>query len=65
SLFMNWEIGLAYIFSIILTLITLFILGAYLGRISQENLLLNGVRMIFAGIIVGVLIFFLELISSV
>jgi predicted membrane protein (TIGR00267 family) len=65
SLFVVWDIYIAYIFSIILTLITLFMLGAYLGRISQQNLLLNGVRMIFAGIIVGVLIFFLELISSV
>jgi predicted membrane protein (TIGR00267 family) len=63
--FVNMNMNSAYTFSIILTLVTLFILGAYLGRISQENLLLNGGRMIIAGAIVGVLVFFLGLISGV
>ena len=41
----------AYILSFILTLITLFTLGMYLGRIAKENVLLYGVQTLAAGII--------------
>jgi len=44
-------IGDAYILSFILTLITLFTLGMYLGRIAKENVLLYGVQTLAAGII--------------
>ena len=41
----------AYILSFILTLITLFTLGMYLGRIARENVLLYGLQTLAAGII--------------
>jgi len=45
----------AYILSFILTLITLFALGMYLGRIAKENVLLYGVQTLAAGIITVVI----------
>jgi len=45
----------AYILSFILTLITLFTLGMYLGRIAKENMLLYGVQTLAAGIITVVI----------
>ena len=61
--FFSLEIGLAYLLSIILTTGSLFILGAYLGAISQENKLLYGVRMIIAGVVTGILIMMLEFVT--
>jgi len=58
------QIQLAYLLSITLTASTLFILGAYLGKISQENKVKYGIRMIIAGIITGLLLFFVEFISK-
>lgn len=61
--FFSLEIGFAYLLSIILTTGSLFILGAYLGAISQENKLLYGVRMIIAGVVTGILIMMLEFVT--
>jgi predicted membrane protein (TIGR00267 family) len=41
----------AYIASIAVTLVTLFILGLFLGRIAKENALLYGIQTLVAGII--------------
>ena len=41
----------AYIPSFMLTLVTLFILGMYLGKIAKENALLYGLQTLVAGII--------------
>ena len=41
----------AYIPSFILTLVTLFVLGMYLGKIAKENALLYGLQTLVAGII--------------
>ena len=49
------EIWNAYILSFILTLITLFSLGMYLGRIARENAILYGVQTLAAGIITVVI----------
>jgi predicted membrane protein (TIGR00267 family) len=57
------DIGFAYLLSVILTTVVLFILGAYLGNISNENKLSYGVRMIVAGVITAILIMFLEFIT--
>jgi len=46
--FVIWD---AYIVSVILTLITLFSLGLYLGRIAKENILLYGTQTVAAGIL--------------
>lgn len=64
TLFIDIDIKIAYFLSVILTSITLFFLGAYLGKISHENKVKYGIRMIFAGIIVGFLVFFVELLSQ-
>lgn len=60
----GWSLYVAFIFSIILTAIALFILGAYLGQISSENKLYYGLRMVVAGIITAVLVMFLELLGE-
>jgi predicted membrane protein (TIGR00267 family) len=44
-------IGNAYIISFALTLVTLFVLGMYLGKIAKENALLYGLQTLVAGII--------------
>lgn len=41
----------AYVISLTLTLITLFSLGLYLGRIARENILLYGAQMVAAGLL--------------
>lgn len=48
-------IGDAYIASFLVTLITLFALGMYLGKIAKENVLLYGVQTLVAGIITVVI----------
>lgn len=44
-------IGDAYVLSVGVTLVTLFALGIYLGRIAKENVVLYGVQTLVAGII--------------
>ncbi len=57
---LGFEIEIAYISSVILTAIALFILGAYLGVISEENKVLYGLRMVVAGVVTGILVMMLE-----
>jgi predicted membrane protein (TIGR00267 family) len=40
----------AYLLSLIVTLITLFMLGIYLGKIAKENALLYGIQTLIAGV---------------
>ena len=40
----------AYISSLIVTLVTLFMLGIYLGKIAKENALLYGIQTLVAGV---------------
>ena len=58
--FFGWPVQFAYISSVLLTTVSLFVLGAYLGKISKENVILNGVRMIIAGIVTAILVMVLE-----
>ncbi|MHA1975786.1 MAG: VIT1/CCC1 transporter family protein [Candidatus Hodarchaeales archaeon] len=57
---LGFDINVAFLSSIILTAIALFILGAYLGAISDENKALYGLRMIVAGVVTGILVMMLE-----
>ena len=41
----------AYLLSLIVTLVTLFTLGMYLGKIAKENALLYGIQTLVAGVI--------------
>ncbi len=49
----------AYIISFSLTLVTLFCLGLYLGKIAKENILLYGVQTVAAGVFIVVIFFLL------
>ena len=40
----------AYMLSLVVTMITLFMLGIYLGRIAKENALLYGIQTLIAGV---------------
>jgi len=55
------SIGDAYIVSMILALITLFLLGIYLGKISKENSWLYGVAMLIVGAFTALIIFFIQI----
>lgn len=48
-------IGLAFYISIGASLLTLFLLGVFLGRISGGNLLYSGIKMVVAGVAVAIL----------
>lgn len=43
-------VQVAYISSLAVTLVTLFMLGIYLGRIAKENALLYGIQTLLAGV---------------
>ncbi|MHA1377972.1 MAG: VIT1/CCC1 transporter family protein [Candidatus Helarchaeota archaeon] len=47
--------GFVFPISLILTFIMLFVLGIFLGKISKKNLVLSGIKMLFAGFLVMVL----------
>jgi predicted membrane protein (TIGR00267 family) len=49
----------AYIISFTVSLVALFLLGLYLGRIAKENILLSGVQTLAAGVITVVVAFLL------
>jgi predicted membrane protein (TIGR00267 family) len=44
-------IEIAYISSLVVTLITLFVLGIYLGKIAKENILYYGIQTLLAGLV--------------
>ncbi|MFX0117320.1 MAG: hypothetical protein ACFFB3_22425 [Candidatus Hodarchaeota archaeon] len=60
SYFFEWPMQSAYLLAVLLTACTLFLLGAYLGIISQENILINGAKMLVAGALTVILVLFLE-----
>jgi len=47
--------GIAFPFSIASSLLTLFLLGVYLGRVSGENLVYSGLKMVAAGVAVALI----------
>lgn len=48
-------VGFAFTASIGASLLTLFLLGVFLGRISNSNILYSGVKMVIAGVAVALL----------
>jgi len=54
-------IEMGFMVSVVASLATLFTLGVYLGKISGENLLMNGVKMVVAGIAVALIALALNL----
>ncbi len=49
----------AAIFSVSITMIFLFVLGIWMGRIAKTNMITGGLRMIFAGLITAAILFLL------
>lgn len=52
-------IGAVYT-SIAITIAVLFLLGLFLGKISKENLIVNGLRMVSAGLIIAFILLLAE-----
>jgi predicted membrane protein (TIGR00267 family) len=48
-------VGVAFLASIIASLTTLFLLGVFLGRVSQSNVVYSGIKMVVAGVAVALL----------
>ncbi len=59
-LFMKIPVNTAYIFSLSISFFLLFIIGAYLGKISKENLLKAGLKMTIIGIVCAIIIYVAE-----
>ncbi len=55
----------AFTASAALTAAILFLIGAFVGSIGKDNILKSGIKMLFAGILVGVLVFIIEGLSVV
>ncbi len=53
------SINEAVIFSLILILLVLFMIGVYLGKISRERVIISGIRIMIVGIITAAIILLL------
>lgn len=49
-----------YLMSIITAFVVLFLLGAFLGRISKDNIYKMGIKMVITGVVCAVIIFLVE-----
>lgn len=56
------EIEFAYQLSIAISMITFFLIGAFLGKVSGDSIIITGAKLVLAGIICLLLIFLLEVI---
>ncbi len=50
----------ALVASLILIALTLFLLGAFVGKISEESMPINGLRMLLVGVLTGFLVWLLS-----
>lgn len=55
----------AFIFSFLLILLILFLLGLVVGKIAEKNLLRSGLKMLSAGIVVGIIISLLQILKVI
>jgi predicted membrane protein (TIGR00267 family) len=53
-------ISTMYLSSIVIAFVLLIFLGGFLGHISKENMAINSMKMVVAGVVSIILIFFLE-----
>lgn len=58
--FLSIPVASAYQIAIMISFLLLFLTGMFLGRISKENLIRAGMRMVLSGIVCVVLIFLIE-----
>jgi predicted membrane protein (TIGR00267 family) len=54
------NLKIAYYISIVLAFFVLFLIGALLGRLSKERLIISGLKMILVGIVCSIIIFLVE-----
>ncbi len=55
----------AYYLSFGIIAVTLLLLGIFVGRVGKENLLISGIKMLLAGLIVGLIVIGLEFINII
>ena len=65
ALIIGLDMQIAYLLSFVMTAVSLFLLGGYLGKISNSSFAISGIKMIFAGVLVGILVMIIELMSHV
>ncbi|MFX1294948.1 MAG: VIT1/CCC1 transporter family protein [Promethearchaeota archaeon] len=53
--------SILFAISIVLNLIMLFLLGMFLGKVSQENIIYMGIKVVFAGVLITVILFLFNL----
>lgn len=51
----------ALYYSIGIVLVTLFLLGVYLGKVSKRNIIISGLKMLFAGLLLTIISFVLKI----
>jgi len=55
------DINAAYYTALAVATFFLFVIGAFLGNVSKRNMIISGAKMIFAGAVCAVVLFFIEL----
>jgi predicted membrane protein (TIGR00267 family) len=55
----------AYIVSFGIIACTLFLLGIFVGRVAKENVVVGGIKMLIAGLVVGMIVLGLEFINII
>lgn len=63
--FFTISLGMAYYISIIIAFFVLFLIGTMLGKLSRENLIISGLKMIFVGIVCSIIIFLVEKFTAI
>ncbi|XRO77651.1 TIGR00267 family protein [Methanocaldococcus sp. 10A] len=58
--FFLFDIKTALYAAIAITIVILFILGVFIGKISKENVVISGIKMVVGALIVAVLCFMIE-----
>ena len=58
-------IGNAYVISLALSLVTLFLLGIYLGKVAKENGWFYGMAMLLVGALTALIVFLIQLFVTV
>jgi len=63
--FFGLGIEIAFFSSVVAAMFILFLLGAFLGKVSRTNIIIYGLKTLFAGIIVMVVIYFFSITTGI
>lgn len=63
--FFTISLRVTYYISIIIAFFVLFLIGTMLGKLSRENLIISGLKMIFVGIVCSIIIFLVEKFTAI